>query len=145
MSRERLADRVRKRRLELGLSVRAAAKAAGVDRATWGSLEDSTRATRTQYFAGIERALEWAAGSCEVILDGGEPALGGVTAAVSGEQRVDDARAEILSATPGDLIKMRRLIEEVRGAVEADAFLRQALEMQRQAREQRPVTRRDVS
>lgn len=67
-ARHRLARLVRQQRLALGLSVRAAAKKAGVDRATWAGLEDGSRSTQDRHYAGIERALEWATGSIEAIL-----------------------------------------------------------------------------
>lgn len=71
--RDVLAKRVRARRQELGLSVRAAAQAADMDRNTWSYLEDGSRRTSEFKYAGIERALQWEPGSVTAILDGREP------------------------------------------------------------------------
>jgi transcriptional regulator with XRE-family HTH domain len=71
--RDLLARRVRARRVELGLSVRAAAQAAEMDRNTWSYLEDGTKKTAEFKYAGIERALQWEPGSVTAVLEGGEP------------------------------------------------------------------------
>jgi len=71
--RQRLGALVRARRRQLGLSIVAAARTAGVNRGTWEALESCTRATRDHNYAGIERALRWQAGSIEAILTGGTP------------------------------------------------------------------------
>ncbi|MFI2667882.1 helix-turn-helix domain-containing protein [Micromonospora carbonacea] len=70
-----LGTRVRDRRVELGLSARAASQAAGIDRNTWSYLENGTRRTAEFNYAGIERALRWAPGSIRAILGGGEPTV----------------------------------------------------------------------
>ncbi|WP_194821263.1 helix-turn-helix domain-containing protein [Micromonospora sp. S-DT3-3-22] len=72
---DQLGQRVRSRRLELGLSARAAAQAAGIDRNTWSYLENGTRRTAEFNYAGVERALRWAPGSISAILGGGEPTV----------------------------------------------------------------------
>lgn len=69
--RQRLALAVKDRRQQLGLSVRAAADNGDVARGTWTALEDGTRRTSDNNYAGIERALHWAPGSIAVILSGG--------------------------------------------------------------------------
>jgi transcriptional regulator with XRE-family HTH domain len=61
------------RRKELGLSIREAARRAGVMRPTWTGLEQGSRRTADYNFAAMERTLGWAAGSIESVLDGGEP------------------------------------------------------------------------
>lgn len=66
--RRRLAWLVKQQRQSLGLSVRAAASKAGVDRATWTGMEDGSRGTQDRQFAGIERALEWPPGAIAAIL-----------------------------------------------------------------------------
>lgn len=70
---ERLAEAVKNRRLKLGLSARSAAMAAGINRATWGSMEDNTRRISEHLWSGVERALSWAPGSVQTVLAGGEP------------------------------------------------------------------------
>lgn len=71
--RENLRRLVATRRLERQLSVSSAARAAGVSRGTWIALEAGSRETETYNYAGVERALAWAPGSIDDILDGGDP------------------------------------------------------------------------
>jgi len=71
--RDHLAKAIEMRRLALGLSASAAARTAGIDRATWSSAEKGERDTLPHNWAGIERALRWKAGSIAAILGGGEP------------------------------------------------------------------------
>lgn len=71
----RLAEAVKDRRLKLGLSTRAAAAAAGINRATWTSTEDEERRLSEHLWSGVERALGWAPGSIETTLGGGEPVI----------------------------------------------------------------------
>jgi transcriptional regulator with XRE-family HTH domain len=68
-----LGVRVRERREALGLSVAGAARAAGIARGTWISLEAGTRETHPHQYAAIETALAWAPGSIKAIRSGGEP------------------------------------------------------------------------
>ena len=75
----RLGAAVKARRLELGMSARGASERAGINRATWGALEDGDPKTgRYRQFsernwAGVEDALDWARGSIQEVLGGGEP------------------------------------------------------------------------
>lgn len=71
--RERLAKTISARRLELGLSASAAARAAGIDRNTWSSAEKGERETQAHNWVGLERALRWRPGSVAAILDGRDP------------------------------------------------------------------------
>lgn len=71
--RSRLAELMQARRRELRLSARAAAQLAGIDRNTWSSAEAASRRTAEYHYAGIERALQWAPGSVDAILAGGDP------------------------------------------------------------------------
>lgn len=75
MYREELGQLVRQQRQRLGLSIRAAARQAGVDRATWASLEDGTRATRDHHWANIELTLDWPSGTIDTIMSGQHPAI----------------------------------------------------------------------
>lgn len=72
-NRERLGQAIEARRKTMGLSLSAAARLAGIDRATWTGSERGTRQTEAYNFAGIERALRWAPGSVERTLAGGAP------------------------------------------------------------------------
>lgn len=71
---ERLARLVKERRLELRLSVRAAAKAAGVDRNTWSTLEDGSRVLQDRNYDKVETALNWSSGEVLRILAPGRGA-----------------------------------------------------------------------
>lgn len=73
--RHKLAGLVRDRRLQLGLSVRSAADMGRVARGTWTALEEGTRRTADNNYAGVERALRWAPGSITAILAGGGPTI----------------------------------------------------------------------
>lgn len=61
---------IKNRRQDLRLSVREAARRAGIDRATWTGLEDGSRQTQDTKYAGIEDALEVAHGSIAARLRG---------------------------------------------------------------------------
>lgn len=70
----RLAGAIAQRRRELGMSVTKAAKIAAINRDTWSDAEAGRRLLHVHNRAGVERALQWADGSVDVILEGGEPA-----------------------------------------------------------------------
>jgi transcriptional regulator with XRE-family HTH domain len=89
--RERLGDLVRRRRMALGLSERAAASQVPMSRNTWSALEGGTKRTSAHKYAAVERVLCWAAGSIEVILTGGDP----VETAAAGPPAADRLTAEI--------------------------------------------------
>jgi transcriptional regulator with XRE-family HTH domain len=74
-NRQRLGLLVVARRKELGLSIREAARRAGVMRPTWTGLEEGSRRTADYNFAAMERTLRWSTGSIEAVLAGGEPAV----------------------------------------------------------------------
>ncbi|MFD4596818.1 hypothetical protein ACFWPQ_02170 [Streptomyces sp. NPDC058464] len=69
---ERLAKLVAERRLELGLGVEPAAKRASMSKDTWKRVEAAKNVQDTTY-TRIERALQWALGSCGRVLDGKDP------------------------------------------------------------------------
>jgi hypothetical protein len=68
----RLALRVKKRRLELGLARNTTAVEYGMSKSTWKRVEEGLP-VREMNYAKIERALLWATGSCVRILEGGDP------------------------------------------------------------------------
>jgi transcriptional regulator with XRE-family HTH domain len=78
-AQQRLARRVKTRRLQLHLSVRAAAMKAGVDRNTWSWLEAGTRVLQDRNYSKVETALEWPLGEILRIL--AEPAASASEAA----------------------------------------------------------------
>lgn len=71
---ERLAQAVKTRRLELGPSRLKAAQSAGMSKDTWLRVERGEPVRELNY-AKIDRELKWAAGSCSLVLRGGEPVL----------------------------------------------------------------------
>lgn len=71
--RRALGDRVRTERELKGLSIREAARLAGVDRGTWYGVEEATRTQQSHKAAQMERVLGWAPGSFNRILTGFEP------------------------------------------------------------------------
>lgn len=61
------------RRNACGLSISAAADAAGINRMTWSSIEAGDRDTEDYIIGRVERALGWAPGSAARVLAGGRP------------------------------------------------------------------------
>ncbi|MFE9432414.1 helix-turn-helix domain-containing protein [Streptomyces sp. NPDC006640] len=72
---ERLAHLVRQRRLELKLGIEPAARLAGMSKDTWKKVEAAREDVRATSYTGIERALQWAPGSCTRVIEGGEPVI----------------------------------------------------------------------
>lgn len=75
-----LSDWIKTRRLDLGLSQAAAARACrtptrveGVHRQTWRAWERGEATPEEFNFVGIEAALKWKPGSVKAILGGGKP------------------------------------------------------------------------
>lgn len=68
----RLATLVQKRRTELRLGIEPAAKLGGISKDTWKRVEAGQKVWDRSY-AGIDAALQWAAGSCLGVLAGVEP------------------------------------------------------------------------
>lgn len=110
-AQQRLARRVKARRLQLHLSVRAAAKAAGVDRNTWSSLEDGTRTLQDRNYAKIETALQWPEGEILEIVSA--PAL----------SEADAARQRFVSMSREELALHILAYAETNGAKEAASLL----------------------
>lgn len=68
---DRLATAVRTRRTELRLGIEPAAKLAGISKDTWKRVEAGLKVRDTTYTA-IDVALQWAAGGCLAVADGGD-------------------------------------------------------------------------
>lgn len=73
----RLAYKVVRRRRWLGITAAEAAVAAPLSPTTWSKIETTGTGSRSTY-AAVERVLRWRSGSCQAILNGGEPLLAGV-------------------------------------------------------------------
>lgn len=69
----RLARAVKRERTQLGLSVRAAAREAGVDRGTWAAVEDGSRLPQEHKAALMEPVVGMGPGSFDSLLAGGDP------------------------------------------------------------------------
>lgn len=99
--RLRLGGYIRQRRTELGLSVRKAAQAAGIDRDTWSTAESGSRAIHAHNVTAVERVLGWSPGSAARILSGGEPDILPTPAPrISGFEAMDDPLVRQILASP---------------------------------------------
>lgn len=127
---ERLAKLVRERRLELELGIEPAAKLAGISKDTWKRVENS-RPVRATTYSAMDRALQWATGSCQRIIAGEDPVpstafSGDPEARISRipkadlERAVGDAVTSAAIATKGNLTASEilelnaRVLEELR-------------------------------
>lgn len=79
-----------------------------MDRGTWSSAETAERRTAEYHYAGIETALQWAPGSIDAILAGGEP-----TALVAQSPALRDEEIELVANDPSLDNKMKRRIIEM--------------------------------
>jgi transcriptional regulator with XRE-family HTH domain len=128
-----------RRRGELGLSLREIARQADITpetlRAVRRGLNDPSSLTRR----GIERALQWTAGSVDQILEGGEPAAQ-VKITATGTARFDDpdAALENIPADPQQAAAVLRvLLDQIRedNARSNDRLARVLAELDRVTRE----------
>lgn len=72
-ARTRLGRYVRRRRLELGLSIdEARAAGGGMSATTWSRVEKGLK-VRDLTYGGVDQALKWITGSSDETLAGGEP------------------------------------------------------------------------
>ncbi|MCX4596186.1 hypothetical protein OG819_42995 [Streptomyces sp. NBC_01549] len=128
---ERLAHLVRGRRLELKLGIEPAARLAGMSKDTWKKVEAAREDVRATSYTGIERALQWASGSCLRVLEGGEPVISETSPAGTGsgiavipkedlKRQVGDAVNSAAIGFKGDLTAdqildlNQRVLEELR-------------------------------
>lgn len=116
------------RRRQLGLSTRAAAAAAQIDRTTWATAESGTRLIAVYNRAGVERVLGWEPGSVDAVLAGGEPKLLPKTpAAQTADERLA-AEVERIKGLPMSAEARLRMISAL-----VDLYEQQAAERQRSA------------
>jgi DNA-binding XRE family transcriptional regulator len=99
-------DKVRERRLALGLTQSEAAAKAGLGLATWNSFESGSRPTiAMKTKRAICAALEWTADSLRRIEEGGEPAE---LHATTGE-----ARGDMVKVSRDELLHIRSVIDHL--------------------------------
>lgn len=117
--------------MELGLSQRDAAFAAGVSDTTWLAVEKGERVSE-RTLIGVERALKWAPGSADAVLAGDEPhELGGPDRSLA--ERIETLEAELAELKRVVYQQQERLIDEA----DRPGFIERALS-QRTGR--RPAT-----
>jgi hypothetical protein len=122
---DRLAQSVKRHRLELYGPRDAAVSASDVTKDTWQRVEEG-RPVRESTYAAIERALGWATGSCIEVAEGGEPTLvdtaarggsvaasGRLTAAAVRRAAFEAARKKLPMAAVGDIDAFSEEIVEV--------------------------------
>jgi hypothetical protein len=112
---ERLAEFVRERRVELGLTQEDARAAGGPSTATMRLIEGALqRSYQPATLRDLERVMQWERGSARMILAGGEPVPRAVTDA---DALVADARADarILGLAPVMAMKIEDYLPEVAG------------------------------
>jgi hypothetical protein len=130
----RLGARVKAHRVQKYSGRKQAADAGGITKDTWQRIEEG-RPARDGSYLGVERALDWAVGSCVTIAEGGEPvlveAVNGTTSAItptptgrlSAEVVRKAAYEAVRSTMPGAPIS------------EADAFVDELVDVLRKAGE----------
>lgn len=110
---ESVAEQVKRRRLERGLSQRGAADAAGVSPTTWQSLELHHKSVGDLTKAGIARALGWPIDAIDRLLDGEDPA--DFEAAPQAPTAPDDSWDDLKSSlSEQDRAAVRAIIESLR-------------------------------
>jgi transcriptional regulator with XRE-family HTH domain len=126
LRRHRVGELVKWARLEGRLSISAAARLAGIDRATWTGVEKATRLPRDTQRAAIEAAVGLPLGTISRLLDGLPPQDS--PHGLSDDEPME-TRATIMQATPDQLVEMQDMIEEVMGRRTANEFLKRAIEL----------------
>jgi DNA-binding XRE family transcriptional regulator len=116
---ERLGQLVQTRRAELKLGVEPAAKLAGISKDTWKRLEAGLRVW-DRSFAGVETALQWAGGSCRIVLDGGDPVIN-EPSEESPEAKIAQVPKTELERLVGDAIQSAAI--KTKGSLTGDEIL----------------------
>ncbi len=124
----RLADYIRRRRVELNMNKIDVAKAADITPNTYTKVEDG-KPVRALTYGKIEAVLQWASGSCQEVLRGREPTQterltdGVVTSPVTNGDLEGDIEQAVANATiavadgmsAADIRKLKqRVIDEFR-------------------------------
>ncbi len=137
----------RDRRRQLGALIRQTRKARGWSQGRLGQAANLSvtvvghieRGGRYQESSLIDvaTALGWTPSAVEAFLKGDDgaikpPVVNTRAATRSAPRSKDEARSMILEATLDELFKFRTVVAELRGAEEADRFLREAMELREQ-------------
>lgn len=124
----RLADHVRRRRVEQGMNKIDVAKAAEITINTYMKVEDA-KPVRDLTYGKIETVLQWAPGSCQEVLRGGDPTVtvpltdNAVASPVTSDDLEDDVSQAVTNAaiavadgmSAADIRKLKqRVIDELR-------------------------------
>ena len=115
----RLGQLVQARRTELKLGVEPAAKLAGISKDTWKRVEAGLKVW-DRSFAGIETALQWASGSCRLVLEGGDPVIN-VPAEESPDTKIAQVPKSELERLVGDAIQSAAI--KTKGSLTGDEIL----------------------
>lgn len=124
----RLADQIRRRRVDLGMNKIDVANGAKITINTYMKLEDG-KLVRDLTYGKVETVLQWASGSCQEILRGGDPTVadrltdGAVASPVTSDDLEGDIGRAVTDAaiavsdglSAADIRKLKqRVIEELR-------------------------------
>lgn len=129
---ERLNELMNERRVELGLRWATVAELAGITAPTLGAFRKGSNPPSDLTKRGVEKALEWQAGSIDAILLGGDPRLvepsgnkvtttadEDIAAALEGIRKLEEAWARKGPKTSRQLREAQRLRLAVEGLREA--------------------------
>lgn len=112
----KLAEEVRARREWLRMTIEEAAAAGGISDNTWGRVEKAGN-VRGLTYAGIDRALRWAPGSCRAILNGQPPEPLGDPVPVAVELTPIHARLHAILTKPDTTPELRAQVEALLTAI----------------------------
>lgn len=89
---------MRERRHALGLTQAEAAAAGGLSEPVWGLLERGQQERpRARSLAAVERALRWAPGSAQAVIDGADPTEGEPAPPITTDDRLGRLEDELAS------------------------------------------------
>lgn len=131
--RQQLGGLLRAARLRTGLSVRAAAKEAGVDRSTWTAAEEATRLPQKHKAAAMAAVVGWGPDSFDEVLADRSPKP--PPTPPSREERQEEAHGFIVGLTRDELVRLADIYAEAFGEQAAEAFLLRAAEIRHAAAE----------
>lgn len=117
----RVAETVKRRRTDLGLSQRAAALRAGLSPTTWGQLETHAQKIDDLTKPKVARALNWTTDSIDRLLAGEEPTVDPDAKEPATIEEVDDRLSRLEARFDSMEEKIDRLIRAAGTAPQSDA------------------------